>query len=502
MSVPPPLLATQGLTKSYATVVLEDVAFEVRRGEVHALVGENGAGKSTLSSIIAGVTPPSSGRMWLRGEEYAPRDKLHAGRHGVRMVLQELHLIGNLTVAENIFLERLPHRWGWLDYPRLNRAARGILEEVGLGDLDPGRQVRTLGVGQQQMVEIAAGLSQRCDLLILDEPTAALTDPEIDRLFGQIRRLQAAGTAVIYISHRLEEVQRISDRISVLRDGRMMATRPTAEFALDDVVRLMVGRELGESVRASRRERGALALRVDGLRREPAVCGVSFELYRGEILGFAGLMGSGRTETMRAIFGADRREAGSIRLHGSEEPARVESPRDAVRQGVALLTENRKEEGLFLPLPVRDNLTVLCLNALSRWAGWIRGAEERAAAEHWSSNLGVRCASLEQRVVELSGGNQQKVLMARWLFRNCDILIFDEPTRGIDVGAKFEIYQRLDALAAEGKAIVVVSSDLKELLALCDRIAVMSAGRIAAVFLRGDWSEDRIMEAALSGYLS
>ncbi len=501
MPIPEPLLRITGLGKSYAGPVLSDVQLDVGPGEVHALVGENGAGKSTLSRIIAGLTAPDQGQMTLRGEPYAPRTKRDAEHCGVRMVMQELNLIANLTVAESIFLERLPHRFGWIDYRRLNRAARDILAQVGLAELDPGQQIRTLGVGQQQLVEIAAGLSQRCALLILDEPTAALTDPEIDRLFEQIRRLKATGSSILYISHRLEEIQRIADRLSVLRDGRLIATRTAAGTPLDEIVRLMVGRDLGTAFQREPQPPGPVALRVQGLCRGPAVRDVSFEVRRGEILGFAGLMGSGRTETMRALFGADRKDAGELFLHGAPNPSRIRSPRDAVRLGLALLTENRKEQGLWLRLPVRSNLTMLCLRQLSRAGGWIRATRERTEAGRWAKTLSVRCASVEQPVVQLSGGNQQKVVVAKWLFRDCDILIFDEPTRGIDVGAKFEIYHLLSRLAAQGKAIVVVSSDLKELLGLCDRIAVMSAGRLAATFSRGAWSRDQIMAAALSGYL-
>ncbi|MBI2928171.1 MAG: sugar ABC transporter ATP-binding protein [Verrucomicrobia bacterium] len=495
------LLRVADICKSYAGPVLSNVPFTLHRGEVHALVGENGAGKSTLARIIAGLTKADSGTMTLRGQPYTPRDKKGAERHGVRIVMQELNLIANLSVAESVFLGRLPHRFGWIDRRRLDEQAREVLQRVGLADLDPRRLVKSLGVGQQQLVEVAAGLAQRCDVLILDEPSAALTDPEIERLFEQILRLKGAGAGIVYISHRLEEVQRISDRISVLRDGQMIATRPTSEVSLDEVVRLMVGRELSQAIHRAPKPAGPVALRVSGLRRGAAVKDVSFEVRRGEILGFAGLMGSGRTETMRAVFGADRRDAGQVFLHGATEPAPIDSPRDAVRHGLALLTENRKEEGLLLPLPVRPNITLTCLGRFRHAGGWFRAMPERAEAARWSNRLGVRCGSVEQRVVELSGGNQQKVVIAKWLIRDCDLLIFDEPTRGIDVGAKFDVYQLLTDLADQGKAIILVSSDLKELLALCDRIAVMSAGRLAATFNRGEWSQDGIMAAALSGYL-
>jgi len=496
-----PVLEVRGLGKRYATPVLIDIDFALRRGEVHALVGENGAGKSTLSRILAGLTRPDAGVLLLRGAPYAPSTKREAERHGVRLVMQELNLIRNLTVAENIFLAEMPHRWGWIDYRGLHRRARELLEPLGLGHLPPGRRVSALGIGQQQMVEIAAGLSRRCDVLILDEPTAALTDPEIEHLFAQLQRWKSAGTGILYISHRLEEIQRISDRVSVLRDGRLVATRATRELSLDDIVRLMVGRTLEDVDDRHERTPGPVALRVVGLRREPIVKEVSFEVRRGEILGFAGLMGCGRTETMRALFGADAAEGGQVFVGESTRPSRLRSPREAIRQGLALLTEDRKGQGLLLPWSIRANLSLLSLPALSRWGGWIRRNAERVHAGRWAQALGVRAHSLEQRVAELSGGNQQKVVIAKWLARNCDLLIFDEPTRGIDVGARQEIYRLVADLARQGKAILLVSSDLRELLALCDRIAVMSAGRLVATFPRGRWSQDEIMAAALSGYL-
>jgi ribose transport system ATP-binding protein len=497
----PPLLTVSGLRMAFGPVtVLSDIHLTLQRGEIHALVGENGAGKSTLSRIIAGLLSPVAGTMALRGQPYSPRTKREAERQGVRMVLQELNLIGTLTVAENLFLEDLPQRLGWIDRPELARRAREALARVGLAEVDPGRLAGDLGVGQQQMVEIAAGIYQRCDLLILDEPTASLTDPEIERLFARLMELKAAGTTVLYISHRMEEIRRLADRISVLRDGRLIETRPVAEFPLPDIVRVMVGRELEEAAERPPRRRGPVALRVRNLRRDPVVHDVSFDVHQGEILGIAGLMGSGRTETVRAVFGADQPDAGHVYLADSRRSAVIRSPRDAVRQGLALVTEDRKEQGLLLPLSVRLNITLPNLTRLAT-RGWLRGPAERAEAEKWHRTLGVRCRDSEQPVGELSGGNQQKIVIAKWLARDCDVLIFDEPTRGIDVGARFEIYQLLDDLAARGKALVVVSSDLRELMSIADRIAVMSAGRIAAVFDRGGWSQDDIMAAALSGYL-
>lgn len=501
MSKPGALLNVSGVSKSYSALVLDAVNLDVQPGEVHALVGENGAGKSTLAKIIAGLVRPDSGTMTLDGEPFHPSSKSEGETLGVRLVMQELNLVSTLTVAENIFFDSMPHRFGWVDYPRLNAQTGRVMADVGLADLDPACPVQALGVGQQQLVEIARGLSGRCRLLILDEPTAALTEPEIERLFSQITKLKASGVGLIYISHRLEEIQKIADRITVLRDGKVVTTQNASDLTLDRIVRLMVGRDLAGVAESTPHTPGRVALRVTGLRAPPAVHDVSFEARQGEILGFAGLMGSGRTETMRAIFGADRAEAGAIYLDGCLTPARIRSPKDAVRQGIALLTEDRKSQGLLLKLPVRANITLMRLRSLSRFGAWIKRKTEDTEAERWASMLGVRCTSVEQPAVELSGGNQQKVVIAKWLFRNCDILIFDEPTRGIDVGAKFEIYRLLAQLAGQGKAIIVVSSDLIELLAICGRIAVMSAGRVAACFARGAWTEEAIMNAALSGYL-
>lgn len=501
MTEPAPLVELRGIGKSYATRVLDDVHLDLHAGEVHALVGENGAGKSTLSRILAGLTRPDGGTLRFAGRTYAPRGKHEAEAAGVHMVMQELNLVGTLSIAENIYLDHLPNRAGWIDFPRLHRDAAAVLGRIGLDDLDPRTPVAELGVGQQQMVEIASSLWRTCRLLILDEPTAALTEPEVRLLFEQVRRLRAEGVAILYISHRLEEIRQIADRISVLRDGRLVATRPAAELDLDTMVRLMVGRELGSDDFSAGRKPGPVALAVRGLGRGDRVREISFEAHRGEILGFAGLMGSGRTETMRAIFGADLPDSGEVFLRGSRQPARIRSPRDAVRHGLALLTEDRKEQGLFLSLSIRENLTINALRDLARGGGWLSAAREAEVTRHWIDKLAIRCQSPDQGVRELSGGNQQKVILARWLYRNCEILIVDEPTRGVDIGARFEIYRLLADLAGQGKAVLVVSSDLPELMSLCDRIAVMSAGRLAAVFRRGEWTQDGIMAAALSGHV-
>lgn len=496
------LLKVQGINKAFPGVqALWDVGFELEAGQVHALLGENGAGKSTLTRIIAGIETADSGQMILDGQPYQPTSRVSAETLGVRMVMQELNLIGRLTVAENIFFDRLPSRFGFINYKALNDAARDVTQQVGLENIDPTVTVDSLGVGQQQMVEIAAGLSRQCRVLILDEPTASLTDSEVELLFTQIARLKAEGVGIIYISHRIEEVLHIADRVTVLRDGKFVATREAEETDYDDIIRLMVGRELDPESLCCEPAKRTLALRVVGLCCGQKVRDVSFEAFGGEILGVAGLMGSGRTETMRAIFAADKLEAGAVYLHGSDRPAVLRSPREAVRQGIALLTEDRKEQGLFLSLPVGPNISITDLGGLSRF-GWINGPRERKVAQRYIEALGIRCASSEQLTGQLSGGNQQKVVIAKWLYRDCDILIFDEPTRGIDVGAKFEIYRMLGELAGKGKAILFISSDVKELMAICHRMMVFSAGRVAETFERGQWTQEKIMAAAFSEYVN
>jgi len=496
------LLTVSAIDKSFPGVqALCGVDFDLAEGEIHALVGENGAGKSTLTHIIAGVQSPDAGRMHLEGRPWRPTSRADAEAHGVRMVMQELHLIANLTVAENIFMEKLPRKFGFINYQKLNRDAEKIMQQVGLVEVAPDAQVSSLGVGQQQMVEIAAGLSRRCRILALDEPTASLTDQEIELLFAQIKKLKAEGVGIIYISHRIEEVIRIADRVTVLRDGKVIATQPTSQLSVNSIIRLMVGRDLKHEHLPHAAKPGDVVLRVVGLTCAGSVKNVSFELHRGEILGFAGLMGSGRTEIMRAIFAADRPDSGRIYLYGASEPADIRTPCDAVRKGIAFLAEDRKQQGLLLPLPVRANISLTRLRALSR-LGWMNHSRERHIAQRFIQALRIRCSSTEQAVQQLSGGNQQKVVVAKWLYRDCDILIFDEPTRGIDVGAKFEIYRMLTDLVAKGKAVIFVSSDLKELMAICDRIIVVSAGRVSATFSRGQWSEEKITTAAFSEYVN
>jgi ribose transport system ATP-binding protein len=496
-----PLLQVASLNKSYSVPVLSDFSFELLPGEVHALVGSNGAGKSTFARVLCGLTFPESGDIRLNGQPFSPRSKREAEQAGLVMVMQELNVIGTLSVAENIFLSRLPNTAGFVRYRELNRRAREALARVGLDEVEPATPAHRLGVGQQQLVELAGALAQNCRLLILDEPTAALTDPEIERLFANIRRLQTQGVGVIYVSHRMDEIRRIANRITVLRDGRRVATHNAADVTPQELVREMVGHDLPERKAVGERVTGDAALRVRGLCAGLRVLDVSFEVKRGEILGLAGLIGSGRTETLRAIFGADRKDAGEIFVGNSSRPARIDEPADAVRAGIGMVPEDRKQDGLLLAQSIRVNTTLSTLPKHVSGGGWLNFRAETATTESLCDRLGVRYASTEQVVSELSGGNQQKIVMARWLARQCQVLLFDEPTRGIDVAAKDRIYQLLRDLAGEAKGIVVVSSDLPELLTLCDRILVMSAGRIVAEFLPGNWSQAAITHAAFSGYL-
>ncbi|PYQ01599.1 MAG: sugar ABC transporter ATP-binding protein [Acidobacteria bacterium] len=468
------LLRAESLDKTYTTPALVDVSLELRGGEVHALVGENGAGKSTLARILVGLTRPDAGRMLLAGDPYGPSGKAEAARRGVAIVPQELNLVESLTVAEQVLFGAWPSRRGFVDRRALRVQAHAALGRVGLRGIDPERPVRSLGVGQRQMLAMAAALARPCRVLILDEPTAALSEHEAERLFAQMERLKAEGAAILYVSHRLEEVRRLADRVTVLRDGRVVAARERGETTSAELVQLMVGRDTGSRPPRDARPAptGEPLLRIRGLRRGRVLRDVSFELWRGEILGLAGLMGSGRTETVRALFGADRVEGGEIELRGRRLPRLFLSPKQAVAHGIALVTENRKDEGLLLPLSIRANLTLPRLSELCR-RGFVRREAERAAAGALASRLGVKCASLEQPVRELSGGNQQKVVLGR------------------------EIHAHLRELAGAGKAVLVVSSEIEELRALCDRIVVLSGGSVAATFTRERFDQDAILVAAL-----
>jgi ribose transport system ATP-binding protein len=502
---PSAVLTVTGIGKVYAEPVLADVALSLYPGEALALTGENGAGKSTLSKIVGGLVAPSAGTMALAGREYAPQSRHEAEALGVRMVMQELNLLPTLTVAENLFFDRLPRRGpralGWIDRARLREDARAAMARVGLDAIDPDTPVGALGIGHQQMVEIARNLIDDTRVLIFDEPTAMLTAREVDLLFEQIDRLKASGVAIVYISHRLEELARVAERVAVLRDGRLVHVDRMANLTSERLVTLMVGREIGERIDFGERRIGAPRLKVEGLTRGSVVRDVSFEVREGEIFGISGLIGAGRTELMRLIYGADAAERGTVAVGRPPVPVRIDSPADAVRHGIALITEDRKGEGLLLPHSIAANVSLGNMDQVARW-GVVEGRREQALARRQMDALRVRAHGPAQTVGELSGGNQQKVVIGRWLAREADVLLFDEPTRGIDVGAKFDIYMLLGALAREGRAIVVVSSDLRELMLICDRIGVMSSGRMTGLFNRDEWTQDALLAAAFEGHMN
>ncbi|MGW5399430.1 sugar ABC transporter ATP-binding protein [Streptomyces sp. NPDC003952] len=492
-----PVFEARGITKRFPGVTaLAGVDLTLHPGEVHALLGENGAGKSTLVRILGGVQALDEGAMLLAGRPYAPTCTADAMRAGVQVVHQELNLLPNLTVAENLFFQRLPRRFGLVDRRTLHRRAGELLDEVGL-DVAPGTPVERLGIAQMQLLEIARTLWQDCRVLVMDEPTATLTPRETERLFTLLRRLTARGTAVLYISHHLEEVFEISDRLTVFRGGRNVVTRKPADTDTAEVIRLMVGRDMEAAYPPHvPREPGPELLRAEGL-TAPGGRPASFALRAGEVVGVAGLVGSGRTETVRALFGADRAVGGRVLLRGRE--VRIHSPRDAVRHGLGLLTEDRKEQGLVLDMPLAANVTLAATAKVSR-GGLLRRAEEDRLAREAVESLAVRTPGIRTPVRTLSGGNQQKVVLARWLLAGADVLMVDEPTRGIDVGARYEIHQQLIDLAAEGRALLVVSSDLPELIGICDRILVFSRGGLAGEVARADFDSSHILALAYSGY--
>ena len=489
------LLRLDGITKRFLTVAaLQGVSFDLRRGEVHAVCGENGAGKSTLMKVITGELQPDEGHMVYKGRPTRFATTREAQAAGIAMIHQELNLVPHLSVAENIYLAREPKRGWFIDRQVLRANSARCLARLGV-DIDPGASVRALSVAQRQMVEIAKALSLDAEVLIMDEPTSSLTESETAQLVKVIHDLKRAGVGVVYITHRLDEMAQIVDRVTVLRDGRLVGTQDFAATTVDEIVQRMVGRALDDKFppRTSVPTHEVL-LSVEGLARKGVLADIGFELRRGEILGFAGLVGAGRTEVARAIFGADPRDAGTVRL--GDKVVNIRSPRDAIRHGIAYLSEDRKGHGLAIDMTVPENVSMANIAAVAgRW-GFIRFPQEEAVARRYVDALAIRTPSIRQLVRLLSGGNQQKVVVAKWLFRDSRVLFFDEPTRGIDVGAKYAIYQLLDELAARGIGVVLISSELPEILGMTDRVAVFHDGRITAVLETCGTSQEEIMHYA------
>ncbi|NUB02474.1 ATP-binding cassette domain-containing protein [Azospirillum melinis] len=488
-----PLLRLTGISKSFPGVrALDGVDLTVGKGEVVALIGENGAGKSTLMKILNGIYQPDAGEIALNGAPVSFPDPHAALAHGVSMVHQEPKLCLALSVTENVLIGHLPRgRFGAIDWKRAHERTRTLLRRVGLA-MEPTTPAERLSIAERQLLQIAKALASDSALIVLDEPTASLTPVEVELLFGIVRDLQAAGVSFIYISHHLEEILRIAQRVSVLKDGRKVADRLVSETGKDEMLSLMVGRSLGDRFPAKDRRAGAVALEVRGLSGR-GFADISFRVHRGEVVGVAGLVGAGRTELARAIFGADPLKGGSILVNG--QPARIRNPADAIALGIAYIAEDRRD-GLFMPLPVKENITCVTPEAVAS-AGVIRESSQRRIALDYIKRLNIRTPSPEQQIRFLSGGNQQKCILARWIIKGVQTIIFDEPTRGIDVGAKTEIYRLIDQLAREGKSVILISSELPEILGMSDRVLVMERGRLSGEVDGRDATEESLLALAL-----
>ena len=492
-----PLVVMEGIEKSFPGVhALSQAQFQLLPGEVHALVGENGAGKSTLMKVLTGIYPKDAGRILYKGAEVNISNPRTAQLLGISIIHQELNLMPHLTVAQNIFIGReasasLPFL---LDDKRINEEAAELFASMHL-QLDPRTRVNDLTVAKQQMVEIAKALSFNAEVLIMDEPTAALTETEIDELFRITRGLREKGVGIVHISHRLEELKKISDRVTVMRDGHYVNTVKTAEVSIDQIIQMMVGRTIYESSPELPEDPNQkTVLEVRNLRRGNVIRDVSFQLKRGEILGIAGLVGAGRTEVARAIFGADAYDSGEILVKG--QPVHIRSPQDAVKHGIGYLSEDRKRYGVTLGMDVENNVVLASFDRFLGFLGWVNSEKTTARAHEMVQALSIKTPSIQQRVKNLSGGNQQKVIIGKWLTADTDILIFDEPTRGIDVGAKSEIYHLLNTLAQQGKAIIMISSELPEILRMSHRVVVMCEGRITGELTAAQATQESIMRYA------
>jgi ribose transport system ATP-binding protein len=484
----------QGIGKSFGPVqVLDGINFSVAGGEIHALVGENGAGKSTLMKILSGAHSADSGTISIDGEAVTIRSTREAEALGIAIIHQELNMIPQLSVMDNLFLGREPNRFGVIKRRRMHDESASWLSRVGAGQIDMNQTAQTLSIGLQQLVEIAKALSLNARVLIMDEPTASLTDREIATLFGIMRDLKSRGVGIVYVSHRMEEIFKICDKVSVLRDGHFVGERAVAQTGFDEVVRMMVGRELKERFPKREVSLGPVRLSVEKLSDEGSISHIHFEVHAGEVMGVAGLIGAGRSEILNTLFGVNRKTSGRILLDG--KPLSITRPIDAIAAGIGFVTEDRKSQGLVLGLSLRENITLVHLGKYAR-GGIINRKAEDAAVKELMDQLQIRARDAELEVQALSGGNQQKVVFAKWLAKPPRVLLLDEPTRGVDVGGKAEIYQTINRLAAAGTAIVMVSSELPEVLAMSDRILVMREGRQAAMFDAKATNQEQIITAA------
>ncbi len=491
------ILSMKSIDKRFAGVhALKGVDFDLREGEIHALVGENGAGKSTLMKVLTGIHEKDSGEILVDGRLFNPENPKDALRWGIGIIHQELNMMEHLTVAQNIFIgrESMSSNGILLDEKAQNKRTAELLQRLNV-DINPKEKLANLTVGKQQMVEIAKAVSHDLKILILDEPTAALTDKEISELFTIMRDLASKGVAMIYISHRMDEIGEITDRITVMRDGENAGKGETKDLTKEDIVNMMVGRVIYEQPKTEShvKEDADIVLEVENLNAGRMVKDVSFKLRKSEILGFSGLMGAGRTETVRAIFGADSHERGIIKIHG--RPVTIGSPMDAIRYGIGYLSEDRKRYGLAVGLSVLDNSIMTSYEKFEK-SIFVDYKKAKRVSSEYVDTLKIKTPSVNQLIKNLSGGNQQKVVIAKWLIKNCDILIFDEPTRGIDVGAKSEIYHLMNELVKEGKSIIMISSELPEVLRMSDRIIVMCEGRVTGELDIKDASQEKIMHLA------
>jgi len=490
------ILQVRGLKKSYGGIkALNGIFFDLRKGEVHALMGENGAGKSTFMKILAGLEKPDSGEIFFEGSPYKPTSVQASLQKGISMIHQELLSVPELTVAQNLFLGKEHTRFGkrWLDENKNRQEAEKWLNKLGI-DISPSAKMKSLSVAEMQMVEMAKALSNDAKVIIMDEPTSALSDREADRLFETIRDLQSKGVSIIYISHKMEEIFRIADTITVFRDGRYIESKPADAFDTSSLITAMVGRKLNDIFPDNSAEKGAIIYTVRKLTRKPAFDNITFDLHAGEILGISGLVGAGRTELARVLYGLDRADSGEVWLHG--EPLLPDSPQTALKKGIGYVSEDRKTLGLITQLSILKNISLSSIGRYSTY-GFVNEKNEKKAVTKLAQQLRIKASSLDQRVETLSGGNQQKVAIAKVLMAKPKVIILDEPTRGIDIGAKIEVYQLIRQLACEGLGVILISSELPEITGLCDRVLVLSQGKQTALLNRSQISPEKIMYHAV-----